>query len=133
MYSSGGLWARQTAWSGTDEDGNPIPFEGALYGVWAASANDAWAVGADGVTLHYDGGGWAFVEQQSGLTLRAVNGWGKDDVLAAGTVGSLNYFDGSWHPFMGGTVSTLHDILILDDQTAFVIGDAGTALKIKRP
>jgi hypothetical protein len=133
MYSSGGLWARQTAFSGTDEDGNPTPFEGALYGVWASSSNDAWAVGADGVTLHFDGGAWNLVEQKSGLTLRAVNGWGEDDVLAAGTVGNLNYFDGSWHPFMGGTVSTLHDIMIIDDTRALVVGDAGTVLLINRP
>jgi photosystem II stability/assembly factor-like uncharacterized protein len=133
MYSTGGLWARQTAWSGTDEEGNPTPFEGTLYSVWASSPDDVWAVGADGAALHFDGTEWTLTEQKSDLTLRGVTGWGKDDILAVGTVGSLNYFDGSWHPFMGGTVSTLHDIIIVDDKTAFAVGDAGTVLVIKKP
>ncbi|MGC4122465.1 MAG: hypothetical protein QM765_49385 [Myxococcales bacterium] len=60
-----------------------------LYGVWAGSATDAWAVGPVGKVLRWNGTGWAQVTApnrdllagvvKAGGTLFA---WGMDDVLS---------------------------------------------------
>jgi hypothetical protein len=51
-----------------------------LYGVWAASASDVWAVGVAGTVLHYDGAGWApvaagWMTGSVGCTAGSIGTW----------------------------------------------------------
>ncbi|AKU98776.1 hypothetical protein AKJ09_05440 [Labilithrix luteola] len=70
----------------------------ALRGVWAASENDVWAVGASGTIRHYRGDSlfWEVVDDVP--TTRALNAvWGTSaaDVWAVGDAGTVLHYDGS--------------------------------------
>ncbi len=34
---------------------NPLPQGNVIYGIWGSSENNAFAIGAEGTILHYDG------------------------------------------------------------------------------
>lgn len=70
-----------------------------LFGVWASSDTDVWAVGANGVVRHYDGDGvlWKAVEVPTSSTLNAVWGSSASDVWAVGDDAVVLHYDGaSW-------------------------------------
>jgi hypothetical protein len=91
-------------WDGTDWDQvatpNPSSSSNHLYGVWATSASNAWAVGqyhnnttgeTDTLALHWDGTAWKQVASpnpspgtQDPNTLNGVAGTSASDVWAAG-------------------------------------------------
>ncbi len=71
------------------------------------AADDVWAVGANGLTAHYDGTSWTVVP--SGETAGLLGVWtgGKDDVWAVGEHEVALHWDGtSWSPMVapGGGV-----------------------------
>ena len=72
----------------------------ALNGVWAASATDAWSVGATGVIRHYTGDPslWEIVSGvPTNVDLNAVWGSSSSDVWAVGDAGVVLHYDGkSW-------------------------------------
>ncbi|AKV00102.1 hypothetical protein AKJ09_06765 [Labilithrix luteola] len=72
----------------------------ALSGVWAASATDAWSVGAVGTIRHYTGDPmlWDIVPDiPTNVNLNAVWGSSPMDVWAVGDSGVVLHFDGaSW-------------------------------------
>lgn len=59
-----------------------VAAEPALFKVWGRTANDVWAVGSGGVSLHYDGTIWTFVDTASTANLITVH----DGYIAGGTV-----------------------------------------------
>jgi hypothetical protein len=67
-----------------------------LYAAWGSSASDVWAVGADGVAVHYDGESWTVESPPATVlyTLTSVSGSGPNDVYTSD--GNLNvyHFDG---------------------------------------
>lgn len=66
----------------------------ALFKVWGTSASDIHAVGALGLTYHFDGTSWREVE--SGVREDLISLWGRssDDVVAVG--GRINGVVGRW-------------------------------------
>jgi photosystem II stability/assembly factor-like uncharacterized protein len=69
-----------------------------LYGVWGSSPSDVFAVGNNGVILHYDGNvSKVWEEMDSGVTayLKDVWGTGPSNVYASGAYGLLLHYDGS--------------------------------------
>lgn len=78
-------------WNGKGWKGSPIRQRGGLEAVWAASANDVWAVGSDGrdtpLIVHWDGSTWTRVPSgvRSFGRLSGVVGTSANDVWAAGT------------------------------------------------
>ncbi len=83
----------------------PYPQGHTMRAVWASAADDVWAVGDNGLILHYDGIGWSRAESSVETTLNAVFGFARDDVWAAGDQGVVVHFDGdTW-----STVSTAPD------------------------
>lgn len=69
-----------------------------LYGMFALSPTDIWAVGALGTTMHYDGTSWRVVPvpgTYSGYYLNAVWASGPNDVWAVGEVGLILRYNGS--------------------------------------
>ncbi|MBF0497109.1 MAG: WD40 repeat domain-containing protein, partial [Deltaproteobacteria bacterium] len=77
--------------------GMPSPTSKILRGVWGSSGTDVFAVGDDGVILHYNGSGW----DMSSRSLYQFSGvWGSSGtgVLAVGTMlssGTVLRYDGS--------------------------------------
>jgi hypothetical protein len=83
ILHNGETWTRME--SGTEQ---------ALYGVWAYSDQAAFAVGANGAIVEWDGGRWT--PMRSGTTNWLTCVWGTNpvDVWAGGTDGTLLHFDG---------------------------------------
>lgn len=59
-----------------------VASQAALYKVWGGAANDVWAVGTGGVSLHYDGTTWSFVDTVTTVTLFTIH----DGYIAGGNV-----------------------------------------------
>lgn len=60
---------------------------GTLYGVYAAAANDIWAVGVGGVIIRYDGTTWTQVQSPTTTTLRNIAGIPGGGMIAVGDGG----------------------------------------------
>jgi len=71
-----------------------------LLAVWGANAGDAWAGGAGGVLLHWNGTAW-MVASGLGANIRGIGGSGPGDVWAVGDYGTARY-DGSTWTSQGG-------------------------------
>ncbi|MBL8950426.1 MAG: hypothetical protein JNK82_06595 [Myxococcaceae bacterium] len=70
-----------------------------LRGMWGAARDDAWAVGAAGTVVHYDGVRWATVDAGTTADFTAVAGASASDVWAVGDFGASMHFDGRrWEP-----------------------------------
>jgi hypothetical protein len=68
-----------------------------LFGVFGASADDVWAVGAAGALVHRTGGAWSTVASGTLRRLAAVWGASASDVWAVGDGATALHFDGvSW-------------------------------------
>lgn len=66
----------------------PTPVaSGTLYGIYAAAANDIWAVGTGGVIVHYDGTAWSQVQSPTTTTLRNITGIPGGGMIAVGDSG----------------------------------------------
>lgn len=99
-----GQWQRMTS-----------PTENDLWGVWAAAADDVWAVGGAGrepgqaTLLHYDGVVWTDVplpELMRPQVWALFKVWGSaaDDVYVVGQRGAVLHFDGTaWQELLVGT------------------------------
>jgi hypothetical protein len=57
---------------------------GTLYGVWAAAANEAWAVGKGGIILAWDGKHWKKTASPTTSDLYAIWGNNDHDIWAVG-------------------------------------------------
>lgn len=77
----------------------------ALLNCWAAGPGEAWAVGVNGVILHFHAGRWdaAVPPDEDASSLNAIRGSGPGDIWAVGDGGSTLHFDGrSWTSFGAG-------------------------------
>jgi len=88
----------------------------ALYGVWAASESDAWAVGFAGTIRHFVGEseGWVPVDGvPEAAQLNAVWGTSSSDVWAVGNDAMVLHYDGtSWSRMkIGGLGARRPDLL----------------------
>ncbi|MGE0871140.1 MAG: WD40/YVTN/BNR-like repeat-containing protein [Kofleriaceae bacterium] len=105
-----------------------LPTSKYLRSVWARTANDVWAVGDDGVIVHYDGQSWTV--SPSGVThqLLAVTGVGST-VWAAGAGGVLlKRVGSSWVPQQTGTTRTIRTLWASSTSNIWAGGDDGLLL-----
>lgn len=84
------------------------PTTARLHGVWAASADDVFAVGDGGTILRRVNGTWTQMTSPTTHNLRGVSGLSSSDVWASGVavggVGTVVHFDGtSWSLVSGPT------------------------------
>ncbi|MGE3456041.1 MAG: WD40/YVTN/BNR-like repeat-containing protein, partial [Kofleriaceae bacterium] len=108
-----------------------VPTTAFLRSVWARSATDVWAVGDDGVIVHYDGQTWS--ASPSGVThdLLAVTGVG-NTVWAAGANGVLLKRAGSsWVLQQTGTTRTIRALGAISATDVWAGGDDGLLLHYK--
>ena len=73
---------------------NPQPQGNALTSVWGASSTDAWAVGARGTMLHWDGSKWNTAVKETTSNLLSVWGSGPNNVFAVGERNTVLRWDG---------------------------------------
>lgn len=119
LHLVGGEW--------TVED---LPIGNNLWAVWAASGNDAFAVGDAGKIFRYDGTAWT--EMDTGVTanLRGIWGTSADNVYAVGFSGTVLYFDGtSWSILNVGVSTDLKAVHGTSATDVFVVGADGTILR----
>lgn len=65
-----------------------------LYDVWGFSANDVYAVGANGAALHYDGHTWSPLKPPSAQNLNNVWGASPTDLYVVGDNATILMYDG---------------------------------------
>jgi hypothetical protein len=97
-----------------------------IYGLWASSANDVWAVGEAGLIYHYDGTGPGMVVVASGTskTLKGVWGTAANDVWAVGDSGTLLHWAGGpvWTVESSGTSNDLSAVWASSASEVWVTG-----------
>lgn len=100
-----------------------------LFSVSVMDESHAWAVGAGGTALFYNGSSW--VEQESNIStdlynvsfVDASNGW------AVGKGGKITRFNGTaWAAQTSGTTSDLLGVSMLDASNGWAVGKAGVVL-----
>jgi len=70
------------------------PGRGKLNGVWGTSATNVFAVGDDGIILHYDGKLWTPMDSGTTANLYAVWGYSSNSVYVVGSYGTILFHDG---------------------------------------
>jgi hypothetical protein len=114
-------------------DGSPDPCHNDLLAVAQLSLQNAWAVGAHGTTLHWNGLQWTKFASPSRSTLRDV--WMLSDgrVWCVGDGGTILLFSGGkWSVVDAGVSADLNTIAMSEINgvvTGWIAGDGGTLLK----
>jgi hypothetical protein len=116
---------RISHWDGATFVDHSISTKATIFGVWAASPSDAWAVGGtpdrgtsadNDIVLHWDGTSWtpSPLPQTFGRTFFKVWGSGPDDVYVVGEAGTIwHRAGGAWTlesnpPVAHGTLLTVN-------------------------
>jgi hypothetical protein len=125
---SAGVIVQRTAdrWDGRSIDPSML-----LTSVWAAAADDAWAVSVDGAILHFDGTSWAVDAPPAPASdLRDVWGSALDAAWAVGSDGTIARWDGrTWEAVPSGTDRTLESVWGAAPDDVWAVGHAGTILR----
>jgi hypothetical protein len=98
-----------------------------LYGIWAGSSEDVWAIG-DGVALHFDGSTWTSAMLGTGVVGLAIWGTADNDVWAVGRHpgGLVAHFDGvSWTPITTPPVGALLAVRGVGANDIWAVGKEG--------
>lgn len=75
---------------------DPVTGIDTLYGIWGSSTTNAWAVGARGKILHFDGTQWTSVASPTTHRMVRVWGSGPSDVYAVGDSVLSHYNGTAW-------------------------------------
>lgn len=90
------------------------PTSARLHGVWAASANDVFAVGDSGTILRRVNGTWTQMTSPTTNHLRGVWGLSSSDVWASGVavggVGTVVHFNGTSWSLVSGPTTNLDSV-----------------------
>ena len=122
-----------TAWSSV-----PVPeldrdFVTALFKVWGTSGDHAFAIGAVGVILQWDGSTWEQVPSGTGNDLVSLWGRAPDDIVAVGgrSNGVLGRWDGTaWAFETLDQVSALNGSFMAPDGTTLINGAFGRMMEV---
>jgi len=112
---------------------NPTPTGNGLSDVYCLDADHAWAVGAEGTILFYDGVRWNPQISPTTSNLEGVWAVGASDVWAVGEAGTVVHYDGtSWQldadAITHSLGKNLHAVAAFDASNVIAVGDSGTAL-----
>jgi hypothetical protein len=101
---------------------------GPIYGLWGTSATNAFAVGANGRILHYDGKSWSSMQSPTGARLSRVWGSSANDVWAIGDTTAVHYNGTTWTLMTNSVLSADNrsQYFIVNPAGAFEIGLWGT-------
>ena len=99
-----------------------------LLSVFMVSASDGWAVGDDGVILHYSGGSWSIVTSPTTRDLASVFMVSASDGWAVGFGGPgmiLHYSGGSWSVVTSPTTDNLRSVFMVSASDGWAVGFGG--------
>ena len=100
-----------------------------LEGIWGSSSSDVFAVGRDGVILHYDGTTWTSMNSGTTKWLKDIWGSSSSDAFAVGVLGTILHYDGaSWSKMDSGTTYMLRSVWGTTSSDVFVVGWNGLIL-----
>jgi hypothetical protein len=112
-----------------------------LWGVWAAAADDVWAVGGnprdrqgEPVIVHWDGTSWTQSElpeldRDFVTSMFKIWGTGSDHVFAIGAVGVILHWDGSsWTQLPSGTGDDLVSLWGRAEDDIVAVGGRGNGV-----
>jgi uncharacterized protein (TIGR03437 family) len=124
-------WNGQRNYGGWDWVEKDTGFPHHLWGVWGASANDAYAVGDFGTVLHFDGTVWTRVPGiPTQMTLSKIWGAGSTNIWAVGDYGTILHFDGAaWTLQYSGTQEHLYGIWGNSASNIYAVGGRGAVLR----
>ncbi|MCP4352538.1 MAG: hypothetical protein GY795_44330 [Desulfobacterales bacterium] len=101
-----------------------------LRDVWGSSGNDVFAVGKNGVIIHYDGSVWGEMASVSYNYLRAVWGSSGNNVFAVGEGGVILHYNGTlWTEMASGVTEDLRDVWGSSGNNVFAVGEKGVILR----
>jgi hypothetical protein len=124
LISIADLRAVNTHWQTMN---NPVVQD--LNAIWGRSRTDIYAVGNNGVILHYDGTSWQSQMSSVQYDLNAI--WGNDtDIYIVGDNGLILKREYQiWVPMTSGTDNDLMDIWGINENDIIVVGKKGTILR----
>ncbi len=108
---------RPEAWEVID-----APGDAALADVEMLSANEGWAVGAEGTILHYAGGAWAAVQSPTEASLTAIDMLSPSEGWAVGERTILSFESGAWSVVDIAVPAPLADISMVDPENGWIVG-----------
>jgi len=98
-----------------------------FYKVWGTSSSDVFAVGTEGVIVHYDGVAWSNMDSGVNYNLLDLWGYSPHDVFAVGEKGTIIHYDGKgWNNMESGTEEILIDVGGSSSKDTFAISIKGT-------
>ncbi|MBI5500401.1 MAG: hypothetical protein HY907_09170 [Deltaproteobacteria bacterium] len=108
-----------------------------LRSVWVDVSGDAFAVGDNGIIVHWDGTGWLSMTTGSdpwyGFRLNAVWGASADNVFAAGESSTLLHWDGTdWTPVVVDALADLTDVWGTSANNVFVVANDRSGIILHR-
>lgn len=107
------------------------PLSWPLRAVSFDAPDDGWAVGDNGVRVHWDGRQWSVVLPPASMnkTLRAVSMLSPSDGWAAGYSGTILHYDGAqWQSVPSQTSLDLYSIAMASPTEGWAVGDSGVML-----
>jgi len=112
----------RSSWSGVRLNGI-----GDLNAIWGSSGTDVFAVGDNGLIIHYDGNNWSLMGSGTpDLDISGVWGTHGSDVFAVGSGGMLLHYDGnSWSRTSLDGIGDLNAIWGSSATDVFAVGDNG--------
>ncbi len=103
-----------------------------VRGLDMIAADDGWAVGTDGLIMHYDGNAWNQVNSGTSLTFHAVSMVDSQNGWAVGDSGLILRWNGSnWKVQDSKTWSELRAISMTSPTSGWAVGKSGIVLEYR--
>jgi len=105
-----------------------VPTRAAIWKVFGRSADDAWLVGSNGVSLYWDGSELSEGETGVGSSLFTVHANGSRYVAVGGLATGIivENDDGTWHTVaLEEVVPSLSGVVLGEGETAWAVGNYG--------
>ena len=108
----------------------PGPQSNSIHSIWGTSPSEVWAVGRNGVAMHFDGKSWTAPNKfPTDKSLRGVWGNAANNYWAVGEGGTILHYDGtSWQPQTSGTLNKLYSVWGSSSTDIWAVGELGTVL-----
>lgn len=133
-----GAWGIIYSYNGATWDEITSPTNNNLMAIWAADANNVFAVGGfglpdnNGTIVQYDGTDWTAIVEADSETypwLRDVHGVSATNVFAVGYEGTILNYDGTdWNPMSSDAIYELFGVWCHSETDVFAVGADGMIL-----